>query len=967
MLRISLVLSVLGALCLPGVARAQSSTPGDSTDSLPARPPITTTTTFTQADLQELPIDEPLQAFGFAPGVVERSGYLGVATPSDFSVQGGPPGDAAFFIDGAPARLETFGGLGIELPLNAIARASLTSGPIGAEVAASQNAVVDIETRHGGQRVTAEARAETDGLFGSGATVGYNRFEASLGGPVPGIAGLTWFAAGSGVGQQSRYRGLGAGSVPTYVPFGTDTTVTVPVDAGFPLTDSMKVAIPTFAQWGGQCGGVGNPNTTQGQQITANYGQACQGLNRPRDWTSDLRGIAKVRFAYGTGSNLSLTGAANVFQQRNFPAAEMSAPGLQTGMRRTAHLLVANWRQALGRFHGGPVALHVNVSSADIRVAAGALTAGTEATTRSPSLGIETTALQFFGADSVPLSNIDQLIFNMRENVGLRVPFLLRQDLRPSQPYRFNPYGTATGWPTTGSGAQLVELDESHAAGSVDLQWRPNPEHDLRLGVDFSRGEIAYFTSGMVTSLTTDLFHVRPRRLGVFVTDHVRMRDLDLSLGIRHAQYTPGGEFLNVPGRTFTLPGGWGDTTAAGYAASVARYYHLGATQNFWLPSVRLGASLGPATHVRAGFARSVIAPDVGDQFTGNNTDASISGTPFVWGRDVAYIVSNVVEAGLTQTFGRLAFDGSIYHTTAANAYLFNFAQYYDSATGGVINGFALMPYPQSLTGVDLAVAWTPSPELRGAVTYSYASHDNHFGGQHLIPGQDIAYPGPSTHAISLLVTVAAPNRRTGLLGTLTGGMRAALAARLVSGDAYTPCYNSGTGQLASTDAICTTGYELGPINSAHIPWTKLLDLRITKRIAGFGGHWSAFLDVRNLLNAENLTNAFVETGTDTNQAYEAFHFVQPAINQLSGEAPSSAHLPNGAIDLRTCQGWTSSTQIVDCYALRQTENRFGNGDGVFTLAEQTAAFGAYFDFLYGPWAFHGPGRTARVGVRLEF
>ena len=219
------------------------------------------------------------------------------------------------------------------------------------------------------------------------------------------------------------------------------------------------------------------------------------------------------------------------------------------------------------------------------------------------------------------------------------------------------------------------------------------------------------------------------------------------------------------------------------------------------------------------------------------------------------------------------------------------------------------------------------------------------------------------------------------MLGTITNGLHAVVAARLVSGVAYTPCQNAGTGQLASTSVICTTGYELGPINSAHLPWTKLLDLRITKRVAGFGGHWSAFLDVRNLFDAKNFTTLFAETASDTNPQFEAQHFVQPAINQLSSEAPSAVETPGGSVDGRyvgttidlkaSCSQsaglWTSSTQSVDCYALRQTEQRYGNGDGVFTVDEQVAAFGAYYDFLYGPWAFHGPGRTARVGIRFAF
>jgi hypothetical protein len=53
--------------------------------------------------------------------------------------------------------------------------------------------------------------------------------------------------------------------------------------------------------------------------------------------------------------------------------------------------------------------------------------------------------------------------------------------------------------------------------------------------------------------------------------------------------------------------------------------------------------------------------------------------------------------------------------------------------------------------------------------------------------------------------------------------------------------------------------------------------------------------------------------------------------------------------------------------ALQRVEQRFGNGDGLYTLTEQTSAFNAYYDSFFGPWRFHGPGRTARIGIQLHF
>ncbi|HEY6807443.1 MAG TPA: hypothetical protein VI160_01550, partial [Gemmatimonadales bacterium] len=57
----------------------------------------------------------------------------------------------------------------------------------------------------------------------------------------------------------------------------------------------------------------------------------------------------------------------------------------------------------------------------------------------------------------------------------------------------------------------------------------------------------------------------------------------------------------------------------------------------------------------------------------------------------------------------------------------------------------------------------------------------------------------------------------------------------------------------------------------------------------------------------------------------------------------------------------------VDCVILRGVERRFGNGDGIFTAAEQQSAMNAWFDSQLGSWRFFGPQRTIRMGLELAF
>ena len=52
---------------------------------------------------------------------------------------------------------------------------------------------------------------------------------------------------------------------------------------------------------------------------------------------------------------------------------------------------------------------------------------------------------------------------------------------------------------------------------------------------------------------------------------------------------------------------------------------------------------------------------------------------------------------------------------------------------------------------------------------------------------------------------------------------------------------------------------------------------------------------------------------------------------------------------------------------LRRTEARFGNGDGTYTLAEQTRALNAYYDAFNGPQWLYGTPRNVRLGFEVSF
>src|SRR6185312_16838059 len=139
-----------------------------------------TSKTILSGDLvANLPVDDVRSIISLTPGVVESGASGGV------SIRGGRPGEANVYIDGAPMRGTNSGAPRMTLGTNAIEEASVTTGALGVEFSDAQSGVISYTTKAGGSTLSGSGSWETDNA--SSNATGYNRFEGSLGGPVPGI------------------------------------------------------------------------------------------------------------------------------------------------------------------------------------------------------------------------------------------------------------------------------------------------------------------------------------------------------------------------------------------------------------------------------------------------------------------------------------------------------------------------------------------------------------------------------------------------------------------------------------------------------------------------------------------------------------------------------------------------------------------------------------------------------------
>jgi hypothetical protein len=887
--------------------------------------------------LDALSIDEARQALTLVPGVVARGEDVGIGSATEHSIRGGAPGEASVYVDGAPVRFETMGIQGLAIGTNALAELSVTTGVPAAMASDARGGVIAYVTKSGGRRLLASLRADSDEPFGDASSVGYNRFEGAVGGPFPGIQRLRWFLSTAVLGQGSRYLGLGAADQPTYVLGGADTTVTWMDGAG----QTVSATLPLFVQSSGRC------------DADRNFGFACGGLRRPLDWSTQRAGQGKLLFSYGAGSSVSLTGLASDHQQRFFPGVLIGDAALFQGARDWSRLVVLNWTQALRRPGGGASAVTMNLSYGTDRQISGPLDPASEIATRDPFLGIEFRSLRFTGQDSLPFPLTDRVIRNIRTNSGLRVPFLNRSDLQNAQPYRLNPFGLISGWPTQGIDSRLAMAWERRLNGRLLLDWQASDVHRVTVGADVTRTDLSLYDGALLSTVGLEAFVLHPRRFGLFAGDRMELGDLSLDIGARYDHFTKGGEFSNAPGRIFTDPA-WNVDAATidtAYANSLARVFGQTGGQGMLSPRVRLAYGIASRTSVRLGYGQLVEPPPFGLLFFHANSDLSSTLSSDLFGRDLAYRKSALWEAGIRHglTSG-LWMEVAVYDKTFVG-YAGRITAFADPRNPGdtlSVNALTAVEVGHRI-GVDARLDWQEGEFFAGAMAYSF-----------LRGSQDA---NNTVHALSGLAMLRVPARwQLGtVVGTVARDITASVTVRVVNGLPYTRLQNLGEGIIAPD---LGGGRPIEPLNSSRLPGTKSLDLTLSKgfRAGRVGG--KIYADLRNLLGFSNLLGAYAETGAVENDLYRQV-LASPELAILADEASlNNALLPGGTVDLNACATWQTP---VNCVALQRVERRFGNGDGLYSTTEQLQAFNAYYEAFFGPWRFQGPARTVRIGIQLRF
>ena len=162
---------------------------------------------------------------------------------------------------------------------------------------------------------------------------------------------------------------------------------------------------------------------------------------------------------------------------------------------------------------------------------------------------------------------------------------------------------------------------------------------------------------------------------------------------------------------------------------------------------------------------------------------------------------------------------------------------------------------------------------------------------------------------------------------------------------------------------------------SRRLPAYKEINARFTKGFAIGRIDLTGYVDVRNLFNFENVLQVFAVNGSTRNEVEHQANLDSDLRDLAFERDNNNARAADGEsmqlpADRGNCNGWISSRLLpaaANCLYLIRAEQRYGNGDGVFTIAEQTAASDALYAVARGMQEHTAPGRRARVGVELNF
>jgi hypothetical protein len=139
--------------------------------------------------ISKLPVQSLADIIRLQTGIVTSPAY-------GQHLRGGRPDEVAYFVDGVATSDPLYGYQAARVNPEATAEVVVISGGFDAEYGEAMSGIIQVITKEGKDHTQGRLGYTTDELFPRGLNFGDNRYELSLGGPLPGLKKLRYFLSG---------------------------------------------------------------------------------------------------------------------------------------------------------------------------------------------------------------------------------------------------------------------------------------------------------------------------------------------------------------------------------------------------------------------------------------------------------------------------------------------------------------------------------------------------------------------------------------------------------------------------------------------------------------------------------------------------------------------------------------------------------------------------------------------------
>jgi hypothetical protein len=697
------------------------------------------------------------------------------------------------------------------------------------------------------------------------------------------------------------------------------------------------------------------------------------------------------------------------------------------GLYRRSRLATLNWTQNLARSAERALALDVALSYQQDRTVDGPLTTDSDLSTRDPFGGFIIKPMHFlYGFDNFEID--DKLVSNFQKNEGRISPFdasngsqfNITDDLRNDAyglygryPNFANTLGLDT-WQFGELGGPAAPLrvtlyNENRYIGKATLDWQLDRYNRVKVGGEYTRYKIDNYTARFNDKFVSDVYKEKPIRWNGFVEDRLDLGDVVVVGGLRYDYYDSRASrpfVSDTLGNRYPFPRISSYTGVPGFdtgfdPANPTAKLVRDKSHNYISPHVQVSFPVTDRTNFRLSYSHQVQTPDFSLLLTGINTDLNFTNSNQVFGSDLDFGKTITFEFGIRHAFSDdMVLDVAAYNKDIISDPAARLVTLYDPVLKRS-NDFRILTNLDfgNVRGMDLRLDRRFGNYFNGTISYSYQQAKNtgsdpftyiNYGSRivNAVGGINGAQPPPQgilptdnsrPHTLAGAFSISLPSdwRRGTVLGSVLGNVNVFTTFRYASGTAYTRCGSGDEDQVVLSIENCNREFP-EPINSQRLPAYKQLDARLTKGFNVGKFDLTAYMDVRNLLNFKNIIEVFAANGDTRNDREREANLRSDLADLASERSVNAAVATDGeSIDLTFggagasgCGGWISSNQrpaAANCVYLIRAEERFGNGDHVFTIDEQTAAINALYEAGRGVQVHTEPGRRARLGFEVNF